>query len=294
MRLPSLPLRTAFSLALLLALPCAAAAGPREDYDAFRAGLTEQASGPTGMYAIQDVAVIAPGASAHLSAGADAAALRWSPGAGGANDVRVVFRDGRATLYAPDIKQPVDLLKAADQKKALPGGLSVRATPYENSVKAWLYNPALVKQRFKGLSFFPYDPKGVIDAKFARKNVPKAVSHLDSRNHTGTMYWIGDVELPLQGKTYTLRAFNKSNDWNKIDHLLLFFTDKTSKKTSYGGGRSLEAHFPAGQPPQTLSLNFNTLYSFLCAHSDYYNCPVNLTTYVPVELKFGEKYPPGR
>lgn len=292
MRPQALSIRT-FSLALCLALPCAAAAGPREDYDAFRAGLTEQASGPTGMYAIQDVAVIAAGGSAHLPANPNASALRWSPGAGGGQDVRVSFRDGRALIEAPGLKQPVDLLKAPDQKQALAAGLSVRATAYEDSVKAWLYNPALVKQRFKGLSFFPYDPKGVIEAKFARKDAPKAVSHLDSRNHTGTMYWIGDVELPLQGKTYTLRAFNKSNDWNKIDHLLLFFTDKTSKKTSYGGGRSLEAHFPAGQPPRALSLNFNTLYSFLCAHSDYYNCPINLTTYVPVELKYGEKYPPG-
>lgn len=293
MRLLPLSIRTAWPLALALALPYAAVAGPREDYDAFRAGLTQQAGGPTGMYAIQDVAVIAPGASAHLPAGASAAALRWSPGAGGAGDVRVSLRDGRALIEAPGLKQPLDLLKAPDQKHTLPGGLSVRATVYENSVKAWLYNPALAKQRFKGLSFFPYDPKGVIEAKFTRKDTPKAVSHLDSRNHTGTMYWIGDVELPLQGKTYTLRAFNKNSDWSKIDHLLLFFTDKTSKKTSYGGGRSLETHFPAGQPPRTLSLNFNTMYSFLCAHSDYYNCPINLTTFVPVELKFGEKYPPG-
>lgn len=292
MRTLPLPIRTAWPLAVLLALPCAATAGPREDYQDFRAGLTQQASGPTGMYAIQDVAVIAAGAAAHLPAGQDAAALRWATGAGGKADVRVSFRDGRALLEGPGL-QPVDLLKAPDQKQALAGGLSVRATVYDDSVKAWLYNPARVAQRFKGLSFFPYDSKGVVEAKFARKNPAQAVSHLDSRNHTGTMYWIGDVELPLQGKTYTLRAFNKERDWNKIDHVLLFFTDKTSKKTSYGGGRVLETHFPAGQPPQTLSLNLNTLYSFLCAHSDYYNCPINLTTFVPVELTFGEKYPPG-
>lgn len=291
MRPSPAPIPTAVPLALLLALSCAAHAGPREDYDAFRAGLTQQASGPTGMYAIQDVAVIAPAASAHLPAGAAASAVRWATGAGSGKDVRLSYRDGRALIEGPALK-PVDLLKAPDQKQALADGLSVRATVYDDSVKAWLYNPALAKQRFKDLSFFPYDPKGVVDARFVRRDA-KAVSHLDSRNHTGTMYWIGDVELPLQGKTYTLRAFNKNKDWSKIDHLLLFFTDKTSKKTSYGGGRVLETHFPAGQPPQRVSLNLNTLYSFLCAHSDYYNCPINLTTYVPVELSFGEKYPPG-
>lgn len=292
MRLLPFPPAAAALLAAALALPCAAAAGPREDYDEFRAALIQQASGPTGMYAIQDVAVIAAGASAHVPANANASALRWAAGAGSDKDVRVGYRDGRALIEGPGL-QTLDLLKAPDQKQALPGGLSVRATVYDDSVKAWLYNPARVAQRLKGLSFFPYDPKGVVAAKFVRRDAPKPVSHLDSRNHTGTMYWIGDVELPLQGKTYTLRAFNKSNDWNKIDHLLLFFTDKTSKKTSYGGGRVLETHFPAGRPPTALSLNLNMLYSFLCAHSDYYNCPINLTTYVPVELKYGEKYPPG-
>ncbi|QQP99421.1 DUF1684 domain-containing protein [Lysobacter enzymogenes] len=291
MRPPSPSIRTRLALALLLTLPLAAQADPRKDYDEFRAGLTRQASGATGMYAIQDVRVIAAGAGAHLPAGAPAAALRWADGAGGAKDVRLRFRDGAAMLEGPGLK-PVDLLKAPDQTQALAGGLSVRATVYDDALKAWLYNPARVGQTFKGLSFFPYDPKGVVQARFARRPA-KAVSHLDSRNHTGTMYWIGDVAVPLQGKTYTLRAFNKSGDWSGIDHLLLFFTDKTSKKTSYGGGRVLEAHFPAGQPPQTLNLNLNTLYSFLCAHSDYYNCPVNLTTYVPVALEFGEKYPPG-
>ena len=106
------------------------------------------------------------------------------------------------------------------------------------------------------------------------------------------MYWIGEVALPIQGKTYTLRAFNKQKDWKRIDHVLLFFTDKTSKKTSYGGGRSLETHFPAGAAPSSMTFNLNTMYSFLCAHSQYYNCPINLTTFVPVELKYGEKYPP--
>jgi hypothetical protein len=34
------------------------------------------------------------------------------------------------------------------------------------------------------------------------------------------------------------------------------------------------------------------LYAFLCAHSDFYNCPLNLTDKVDAELAFGEKYPP--
>lgn len=281
---------------LLLCLPwltfhADARADPRKDWDDFRAGLTEQASGPTGMYAIQDVAVIAPADAAHLPATARPADLRWAKQRGDAGAITLSYRDGKAMLEGKGLAA-TDLIHAKDHQQALPNGLTVRITPYEESLKAWLYNPALTAQRFKGLSFFPYDPKGVVTGRFTRKDVPVAVSHLDSRNHTGVMYWIGDVALPIQGKTYTLRAFNKQKDWKQIDHVLLFFTDKTSKKTSYGGGRSLETHFPAGAAPPSMTFNLNTLYSFLCAHSPYYNCPINLTTFVPVELRYGEKYPP--
>jgi len=281
---------------LLLCLPWAAfhtdaRADPRKDWDDFRAGLTEQAAGPTGMYAIQDVAVIAPGEAAYLPAAARAADLRWARQRGDSGAVTLSYRDGKAVLEGKGVVA-IDLMQAKDHQQTLPNGLTVRITPYEDSLKAWLYNPALTAQRFKGLSFFPYDPKGVVTGRFTRKDAPVAVSHLDSRNHTGVMYWIGEVALPIQGKTYTLRAFNKQKDWKRIDHVLLFFTDKTSKKTSYGGGRSLETHFPAGAAPSSMTFNLNTMYSFLCAHSQYYNCPINLTTFVPVELKYGEKYPP--
>lgn len=280
---------------LLLSLPALAIADspkdPRKDWDDFRAGITQYASGPTGMYAIQDVAVVDAGKAVHLAAARAPADIRWAEQAGGKDRVSVSYENGRALLRGPGLAE-VDLLKAKDQQQTLANGLIVRGTVYEKSVKAWLYNPNLPAQRFKSLSFFPYDPKRVVAATFKRKSVPVGVSHLDSRNHTGLMYWIGDVELPLHGKTYRLRAFNKEKDWTKIDHVLLFFTDKTSKKTTYGGGRSLETHFPAGQPPTAMTLNLNMLYSFLCAHSEYYNCPINLTTFVDTELKYGEMYPP--
>ncbi|MGJ7901254.1 DUF1684 domain-containing protein [Lysobacter sp. 1R34A] len=276
---------------LLLGLPALAIADPRKDWDDFRAGITQYASGPTGMYAIQDVAVVDPGEAVHLAAARAPADIRWAEQAGGKDRVSVSYENGRALLRGPGFAE-VDLLKAKDQQQTLANGLIVRGTVYEKSIKAWLYNPKLPAQRFKSLSFFPYDPKGVVAATFTRKSAPVGVSHLDSRNHTGLMYWVGDVELPLHGKTYKLRAFNKEKDWTKINHVLLFFTDKTSKKTTYGGGRSLETHFPAGQPPSAMTLNLNMLYSFLCAHSEYYNCPINLTTFVDTELKYGEMYPP--
>ncbi len=33
-------------------------------------------------------------------------------------------------------------------------------------------------------------------------------------------------------------------------------------------------------------------YSFLCAHSEFYNCPLVLTNRVDADLTYGEKFPP--
>ena len=70
--------------------------------------------------------------------------------------------------------------------------------------------------------------------------------------------------------------------------------DRTSGKTTYSGGRVVDIHIPKGTPPQTITFDLNTAYSFLCAHSEYFNCPLVLVNRVDEELRFGEKYPPAR
>ena len=49
---------------------------------------------------------------------------------------------------------------------------------------------------------------------------------------------------------------------------------------------------PSGDVAQTITFDANTAYSFLCAHSAYFNCPLVLANSLDVELEFGEKYPP--
>jgi uncharacterized protein (DUF1684 family) len=160
-------------------------------------------------------------------------------------------------------------------------------------LKLWLYNPKLVAKRdFNGLAYFPYDPKGLVPAKFHRNDVPRGVNYLDSRDHAGVMYVVGSLEMQIDGKPYELKAFSYKNAWSDIDGVLLLVRDRTSGKTTYGGGRVVEVAFPKGEPPQTVTVNFNMAYSFLCAHSQFYNCPLILAAPIDAELNYGEKYPP--
>lgn len=285
--------RLIYATIVVLALPCLAAepAGYQE-WVQFKQEFAEQAGGPTGMYAIQDMMELKSGETAHLSTD-KAKHLRWSKTPSSTPRVAVEYADKRALASGPGM-QPSDLLQL--QGKALPigNGLAVKATLLrEKTVKLWLYDARLPAQKkFEALDYFPYDPKGRITAAFRRNEKPVAVSYLDSREQAGTMYEVGVIEAVIDGKPQPLKALSYRNDWKDIEVLLLLLRDRTSGNTTYGGGRVVEISIPKGAPPATVTFDLNMAYSFLCAHSEFYNCPLVLTNRVDADLTYGEKFPP--
>jgi hypothetical protein len=280
--------------ALLLAfLPAHADDLPHyRDWLGFKKAFGEEMGGPTGIYAIQDMVELEAGESAHLPSGSIDSA-RWAKAVPRTIIVQVQFKDRQALIRGPGVETR-DLLKPAGEAVALPNGLAVRGTLLRDKIlKLWLYNPKLpARKGFKALDFYPYDARGVITGAFRRNEQPVAMSFLDSRQQAGTMYVVGTLQARIEGRAYDLKAYSYRNDWNEIDALLLLLRDRTSGKTTYGGGRVVDIHIPKGSPPQTITFDLNTAYSFLCAHSDYFNCPLVLASNLDAELKFGERYPP--
>lgn len=268
--------RLCYGMLVLLALPCfAAEPSGEQEWLQFKQDFAQLAGGPTGMYAIKNMIELSPGATAQLPAG-----------------VTVEFHDNRALTSGPGI-QSTDLLQLKGESLPLGNGLAVKATLREKKLKVWLYDAKLPEQRkFQALDYFPYDPKGRITAPFRRNEKPVAVSYLDSREQAGTMYEVGVIDAVIEGKPQKLKTFSYRNDWKDIDALLLLLRDRTSGKTTYGGGRVVEITIPKGAPPPTLTFDLNMAYSFLCAHSEFYNCPLVLTNRLDADLNYGEKYPP--
>jgi hypothetical protein len=262
-----------------------------QDWLAFKKAFAAEVGGPTGIYAIQDMLELDPGESAFLSSGG-VDSLRWTKTAPPTTIAQVQFKDRQALIRGPGIEER-DLLKPVGPALALPNGLTVRGTLLrEKILKLWLYNAKLpARKGFEALDYYPYDSRGVITGTFLR-NEPAARSYLDSREQAGTMYVVGTLQVQIEGKTYDLKTYSYRNDWKEIGALLLLLRDRTSGKTTYGGGRVVDIHIPKGSPPQTITFDLNTAYSFLCAHSEYFNCPLVLANNLDVELKFGEKYPP--
>jgi hypothetical protein len=263
-----------------------------QDWVQFRKAFAEEAAGPTGMYAIQHMLELQSGEIAYLPSGRTDT-LRWTRQAPPAAIAQVQLKDGRALIRGPGIKER-DLLTLTDEPFMLPNGLTVRGSLLRGkTLKLWLYDAKLPAQKgFKALDYFPYDARGVVTGVFRRNEKPVATSYLDSREQTGTMYVVGTLHAQVGGKMHDLKTYSHSSDWKEIDALLLLLRDRTSGKTTYGGGRVVDISIPKGSPPQEMTFDLNTAYSFLCAHSDYFNCPLVLTNNLDVELKFGEKYPP--
>ena len=73
------------------------------------------------------------------------------------------------------------------------------------------------------------------------------------------------------------------------DHLFLPFSDETTGKTSYGGGRYLDLSIQEGD---VYVLNFNKAYNPYCAYNGKYSCPkVPAANHLPVAIEAGVKKP---
>ena len=258
----------------------------------FTQGAAFNAAGPTGIYAAQDMKEIQPGQALFLRAAGKTRPLQWARTPAPGDIARIDYRKARATVSGPGISA-TDLLKREGRQLTLPNQMTIRVSSLgKTTLKVWLHNPAaVVKRGFRGLDYFPYDPKGAITASFTRNPKPAAVNYLDSRDHAGVMYNMGTVKLPIAGRLHSVRAYSYKSDWKDVDFLLLLLKDRTSGKSTYGGGRVIELHIPKGAPPRNLSVNLNMASSFLCAHSDFYNCPIALADRLDVALAYGEKYP---
>ena len=216
-------MRKAICCALLLAF-ASAHADDSQHYKAwldFKQAFDKEVSGPTGIYAIQDMVELDAGESAYLSSG-DADSFRWVKTAPPTTTAQVQFKDGKALIRGPGIEAR-DLLHPIGEALALPNGLTIRGTVLREKIaKLWLYNAKLpARKGFKALDYYPYDSRGVITGTFRRNEQPVAMSYLDSREQAGTMYVVGTLQVRIEGETYNLKTYSNRNEWNDIQALLL-------------------------------------------------------------------------
>lgn len=140
-----------------------------------------------------------------------------------------------------------------------------------------------VRTEFKGLHYYPVDPRYRILARFVANTravsivVPNVLGSSEPESSPG------HVELEWAGKVLRLDAITESPGDPK---LFFIFRDRTAGKTTYGAGRFLYA-----DPPQNgrVVLDFNKAYSPPCAFTPYATCPLPpAQNRLPVAIEAGE------
>jgi uncharacterized protein (DUF1684 family) len=145
------------------------------------------------------------------------------------------------------------------------------------------------RREFKGLRWFPVEPRYRIEARFHAYAAPQPLRIENVLGQSSEDMSPGYAQFDLGGKTIRLHPVYEDGDTSR---LFFVFKDKTAPSQTYGGGRTLYA-----DPPRNgrVVLDFNKAYNPPCAFSAYTTCPVPpKMNRMPVavnagELKYGEK-----
>ena len=127
---------------------------------------------------------------------------------------------------------------------------------------------AKTRKNFVGIDYYPIDPKWRVEAKFTPFNPPHTLEIPNVLGQVDKMPVPGKVEFVKDGKTYTLLPVLEEPD---AKELWFIYADKTSAKSTYGGGRFLYSDMPKDGK---VVIDFNKSYNPPCAFTPHATCPL--------------------
>ena len=143
---------------------------------------------------------------------------------------------------------------------------------------------------FKTLDFYPASETFFVVAKLVRTQKEKPFEMETSTDRKPLYVKYGELYFEINGQDFKLNVYEniellKKKDYK--DYLFLPFSDLTSGKESYIGGKYIDVRIPKGD---TIMIDFNTSYNPYCAYNSKYSCPkVPLENDLEIEIKAGVK-----
>lgn len=142
---------------------------------------------------------------------------------------------------------------------------------------------AETRTHFKGLQYYPIDPKWRVEARYEAYHPPKKIPITDVTGMTADNISPGAIVFEVDGKEYRLDPILEEGS---TDYFIIF-RDATSKDTTYPAGRYLYA-----APPKEgkMIVDFNKAYNPPCAFTPFATCPLPpLQNRLPFRIEAGEK-----
>lgn len=143
-------------------------------------------------------------------------------------------------------------------------------------------------KEFKGLSYFPPDPKFKIVATLTpvENKKPVTLGTNDGKEQQYVEY--AHAEFDLDGLHHSLLILEIIEMGPFRGKLFFAFGDETSADETYGAGRYLDVTKVPGA--STITLDFNKAYNPYCAYSDKFSCPLPpAENLLSIPIRAGEK-----
>jgi uncharacterized protein len=143
---------------------------------------------------------------------------------------------------------------------------------------------APTRVNFKGMEYFPIDPKWRVEARLEPYNPPKQVPITDVTGMTQNNTAPGALVFTIDGKEYRLDPLIEEGS----DEYFIIFKDETSKDSTYEAGRYLYAK-KAGADGKVI-VDFNKAYNPPCVFTPFATCPLPPPqNRLPIRIEAGEK-----
>ncbi|MFN2494134.1 MAG: DUF1684 domain-containing protein [Pyrinomonadaceae bacterium] len=138
--------------------------------------------------------------------------------------------------------------------------------------------------QFKGLEYFPVDPKSRIEASFERYEPPKTIPITNVLSMTDNETSPGALAFEVGGQTYRIDPILEKGETD----LFVMIADGTTGTETYGAGRYL--YVPPPDDSGKVVIDFNKAYNPPCAFTNYATCPLPpRQNHLPFRIEAGEK-----
>jgi uncharacterized protein (DUF1684 family) len=286
-------------LAVALIAPPAQAQAPSSDYraevEAWRQRREQRLRADDGWLAVVGLFWLRQGQNTVGSA-PDSAVLLPAPVPADAGTITLA--DGHATLVVtPGTEARVDgrpvtrLVLVPDtvpgHKEVQLGSVSLNLIDRQGKLGIRVKDMNSPRRKsFPGLQWYPIDEAARVQAHWVSYPTPKPIPITNVLGQVDDLSSPGYATFTWDGQEVTLHPVLDAPDSRT---LFFIFRDKTSGKTTYGGGRFLYSSLPKAG---TLELDFNKAYSPPCAFTDFATCPLPPPqNRLSVAIEAGEKAP---
>ncbi len=145
------------------------------------------------------------------------------------------------------------------------------------------------REAFQGLTYFPYDSTLVFRLNLQPMLAQDTIRMVTSTGEARPFIPYGTFRFDVQGRGSVLTVFKPVGEDATPGHLFLPFSDQTSGRSTYGGGRYIDLDEDASG---VFTLDFNHAYHPYCVYNPSYSCPVPpRENRLGVPISAGERLP---